>query len=95
VNKPHVFISAKESAEVSQEVMRRGREFLATMDDQQILALDGKYLVRSSNGQTYYLVDLNASRCDCPDYFYRQQECKHQRAAKEFRGRNRAKSSRA
>ena len=69
MNKPHVFISAKESAEVSQEVMRRGREFLATMDDQQILALDGKYLVRSSNGQTYYLVDLKCQSLRLPGLF--------------------------
>lgn len=45
----------------------------------------GKFLVRSSNGETYYLVDVHKGTCDCPDYVHRagdsRYQCKHLRAA--------------
>lgn len=44
-----------------------------------VLALgDGLYEVDSTSGATY-LVDLEASRCSCPDHFFRDARCKHLR----------------
>jgi predicted nucleic acid-binding Zn finger protein len=90
--KPRIFTSAKESPTVSREVMRRGEEFLAeARSDQKIRALEAKYLVQSSDGQSYYLVDLNGTgRCDCADFFFSSEhqpgyQCKHIRLAMEFR----------
>jgi len=39
------------------------------------------YLVHSKNSDSYYNVDLNELECECPDYEYRGEICKHQRKA--------------
>jgi predicted nucleic acid-binding Zn finger protein len=42
---------------------------------------DDLYLVVSQSGSEY-LVDLRGERCTCPDYEYREVECKHIRRVK-------------
>ncbi len=39
-------------------------------------------LIRSSNGQTFYKVDLTANTCTCGDFTYRRETCKHLYAAR-------------
>jgi hypothetical protein len=84
-----VFTSKKESPTVSREVMRRGEEFLTARSDQKIRALEGKYLVESSDGESYYLVDITRpAKCDCLNYLFHREidgyKCKHILTVEEY-----------
>ena len=49
----------------------------ARTEPMSVLALgDGLYEVESASDHTY-LVDLEAGRCTCPDYVFREARCKH------------------
>ena len=47
---------------------------------------DGLYLIVSESGSEY-LVDARDGVCECPDYQYRENHCKHQRAIEFATGR--------
>ena len=54
----------------------------ALLEAQSVEALaPGMYLVYSENG-TEYVVDIDGGACTCPDFRYRNVECKHLRRAR-------------
>jgi hypothetical protein len=55
----------------------RGLELHRTCGHEIRLAGEDLYLVPSCTGQGFYSVDYREETCDCPDFTYRRENCKH------------------
>lgn len=71
--------SSKESLPLPTGGKLDGRSWRARAEEMSIWPIGGGlYEVESQSGETYF-VDLQGSRCTCPDHMYRQERCKHVR----------------